>query len=143
MSRATPLMRDFAERLVVFEMKGTTVSAAHIPVAFQVCEKLRPHLATLMGSTGFHALLMRALAVANTKDPWLRMVQVRVDGSLEGLDGVGAPADPAAMTEGSVVLVAQLLALLVAFIGENLTLRMVREVWPQLPLADFDSAQSD
>jgi hypothetical protein len=48
------------------------------------------------------------------------------------------------MAEGSVVLVAQLLALLVAFIGENLTLRMVREVWPKLPqINDLDLRKGD
>jgi hypothetical protein len=36
------------------------------------------------------------------------------------------------MTEGGVVLVAQLLGLLVAFVGERLTLKIVREVWPNL-----------
>ena len=30
------------------------------------------------------------------------------------------------------------LGLLVAFIGPNLTLRLVREIWPQIPLGDLD-----
>jgi hypothetical protein len=33
-----------------------------------------------------------------------------------------------------VVLVAQLLGLLVTFIGEDLTLGLVREIWPKLSL---------
>ena len=41
------------------------------------------------------------------------------------------------------VLVAQLLGLLVAFIGETLTLRLVREVWPKLPLNDLDFGRGD
>jgi hypothetical protein len=40
--------------------------------------------------------------------------------------------------EGRVVLLAQLLGLLVAFIGEDLTLRLVREVWPKLSLNNLD-----
>jgi hypothetical protein len=39
-----------------------------------------------------------------------------------------------------VVLLAQLLGLLVAFIGENLTLRLMREVWPKVPLNELDFA---
>jgi len=31
-----------------------------------------------------------------------------------------------------------LLALLVAFIGANLTVRLVREVWPKVPLNNLD-----
>jgi hypothetical protein len=36
------------------------------------------------------------------------------------------------------VLLAQLLGLLVAFIGKNLTLRLVGEVWPKAALDDLD-----
>jgi hypothetical protein len=40
-------------------------------------------------------------------------------------------------------MVAQLLGLLVAFIGDNLTLRLVRDVWPTLSLEDLNFAQGD
>jgi hypothetical protein len=56
---------------------------------------------------------------------------------LEGLDELAAQVDPKEIAEGSIVLVAQLLGLLVAFIGENLTVRLVREVWPKLSLSDL------
>ena len=65
-------------------------------------------------------------------------MHVKADGSLEGLDELGAQVDPDEIFEGCVVLLAQLLGLLVAFIGENLTLRLVREVWPKLSLNDLD-----
>jgi hypothetical protein len=42
------------------------------------------------------------------------------------------------MTEGRIVLVAQLLGLLMVFIGENLMLRMAREVWPKLSFNEVD-----
>jgi predicted transglutaminase-like cysteine proteinase len=41
------------------------------------------------------------------------------------------------------LLLAQLLGLLVAFIGEDLTLRLVREVWPKLSLNDLDLGTGD
>jgi hypothetical protein len=37
-----------------------------------------------------------------------------------------------------VVMLAQLLGLLVAFIGENLTLHLVRDVWPKVRLDDVE-----
>ena len=138
MSRATPQMRDFAERLIAYETKGNKPSKTKTPTACLVCEKLRPHLATLMGNTGFRALLSRALALANAEIIWLRAVHVKADGSLEGLDELHAQLDPDEFFEGCVVLLAQLLGLLVAFIGENLTLRLVREVWPKLSLDDLN-----
>ena len=143
MSRATPQMRDFAERLIAYETRGNKSSGTKTPAAFLVGEKLRPHLATLMGNAGFRALLSRALALANAEVPWLRAVHVKADGSLEGLDELEAQVDPDEISEGSVVLLAQLLGLLVAFIGENLTLRLVREVWPKLSLNDLDFGKGD
>jgi hypothetical protein len=136
-------MRDFAGRLIAYETRGNKSSETKTPAACLVSEKLRPHLATLMGNVGFRALLSRALALANTGVPWLRAVQVKADGSLEGLDELEAQVDPDEIFEGCVVLLAQLLGLLVAFIGENLTLHLVREVWPKLSLHDLDFGKGD
>ena len=137
MSRATPEMRDFAECLVAYEMRGAKPSGAKTPAAFHVCEMLRPHLAGLMGKAGFSALLARALALAVAEVPELRAVQVREDGSMAGWDAPEAVAEPEKLAEGGVVLVAQLLGLLDAFIGQNLTLRIMREVWPKLSLSEL------
>jgi hypothetical protein len=131
-------MRVFAERLIAYERRDNKSSETKTPAAFLVGEKLRPHLAPLMGNVGFRALLSRALALANAEVPWLRAVHVKAaDGSFQGLDELGAQVDPDEIFEGRVVLLAQLLGLLVAFIGEDLTLRLVREVWPKLPPQQF------
>jgi len=134
MSRAAPTMRDLAQRLISYEMKGKRSSKTQSPAVFLVFEKLRPQLAALMGDTGFHALLSRSLALANAEVPWLPGVTVRADGSLEGLTDREAQAGPEKIAEGRVILLAQLLGLLVAFIGEGLTLGLLREVWPKLSL---------
>ena len=131
-------MRDFAERLIAYETRGNKFSETKTPAIFLIDEKLRPHLATLMGKVGFRALLSRALVLTNAEVPWLRALHVNADGSLEGLDELDAQVDPKEIFEGRVVLLAQLLGLLVAFIGENLTLRLVREVWPKLSFNDVD-----
>jgi len=138
MSRATPQMRDFAERLIAFETRGKKSSGTKTPAAFQVFEKLRPHLATLMGKGGFRALLARALALASADVLWLSALHVKADGSLEQLEDLKAQVDPKEIVEGCVVLVTELLGLLVAFIGDDLTLRLVREAWPKLPLNKLD-----
>ena len=131
-------MRDFAERLIAYETTKNKSSETKTRAAFLVGEKLRPQLAALMGNVGFCALISRALALTSAEVPWLRAVHVNTGGSFEGLDELGAQVDPDEIFEGCVVLLAQLLGLLVAFIGENLTLRLVREVWPKLSLSDFD-----
>ena len=131
-------MREFAERLIAYETRGNRSSESKPPAACLVSEKLRPQLATLMGNLGFRALLSRAIALANAEVPWLRAVHVTADGTLKGLDEVAEQVDPDEIFEGCVVLLAQLLGLLVAFIGEDLTLRLVRDTWPKLPLDDLD-----
>ncbi len=143
MSKATRQMRDIAERLIAYETAGNHFSGVNTPAGFPVCEKLRPHLATLMGNTGAHALLSRALARAEADVPSLRAMQVEADGSLAGLDKLQGQIDPEEIAEGRVALLAQLLGLLVAFIGELLTLRLVRDVWPKLPLNDLDFGKGE
>jgi hypothetical protein len=131
-------MRHFAKRLIVYERGANRITETKTPPAFQVCEKLRAHLATLMGTAGFRELQSCALPRASAEIPWLGAVQVKADGSLEGLEELNAQRNPDELFEGGAVLVAQLLGLLVAFIGERLTLRFVREVWPTVPLNDLD-----
>src|SRR5665647_452905 len=111
MSRATPQMREFAAHLIAYETRGNKLSGTTTPAAFPVCEKLRPHLANLMGNTGSHALLSRALARTEVEVPSLRAMQVKADGSLAGLDKLGMQPNPEELAAGSVVLVAQLLGL--------------------------------
>ncbi|HEY5297996.1 MAG TPA: hypothetical protein VIK59_08720 [Verrucomicrobiae bacterium] len=108
---------------------GNKAAGKKLPAAWLVVEQLRPYFTTLMGNAGFRALLARALALAAGEVPWLGAVQVQADGSLAGFEGL-EPVDPEDIAEGGVVLIAQLLGLLVAFIGENLTLQMMRELWP-------------
>jgi hypothetical protein len=138
MSQATQQMHSFAKRVLACEPPGTKPPEAKTLEAFQVFDKLRPHLATLTGNGGFRALLSRALALANAEVSWLSAVHVRADGSLEGLEELHAQIDPADFFEGVVVLLAQLLGLLVAFIGEYLTVSLVRDVWPKVSLNDLD-----
>ncbi len=131
-------MHDFAKRLIAHETQGNKSSTTHSPVAFSVIAKLRPTLTNLMGSAGFSALLSRALVLASKKVLWLEKVQVKPDGSLQGLDELAKQIDPDEFLEGRVVLLAQLFGLLVAFIGEKLTLQLVQEVWPKLSLNDLN-----
>ena len=131
-------MRSFAKRLIDFEALSNTSSAAQTAAAFPVIDKLRPHLATLMGHGGVRALLSRALVLATTEVSWLRAVQVNADGDLEGLEALGSQIDPSEFVEGKVVLLAQLFGLLVALIGPSLTSRLSGEIWPQIPLIEQD-----
>jgi hypothetical protein len=136
-------MRSIALHLINYEAPGNDSSETTDTASFQVTERLRPHLATLMGNGGFRALLARALVLASEEVSWLRGVQVNGDGTLEGLETPHARLKPAQFREGRVVLLAQLLGLLVAFIGPGLTSRLVGEIWPQLAADKVDFGNGD
>ena len=136
MNRVTPQMRAMATGLIAYESNHSKTSERKNPLGFHVCEKLRPQLATLMGNGGFRALVTRALALAKEEVPWLQHVQVKPDGSLEVVNEVNAQISKGQIAEGRVVLLAQVLGLLVAFIGEGLTLQILREVWPKALVKD-------
>lgn len=143
MNRATAQMRGIAERLIDYETPGKASAATANTANFQVTERLRPHLATLMGHGGFRALLARALKLAGDEVSWLRGVQVNADGTLEGLATPHGSLTPAEFREGRIVLLAQLLGLLVAFIGPALTSRLLGEIWPQLTADKVDFGNGD
>ncbi len=143
MNKATRPMRDFAKRLIDHEAGGGQSPQSNLPVAFRACEKLRSHLTTLMGKTGFRALLARSLALGAAEAPWLGTVSLSADGGWQRLEGSDASEDKNQVAEGGVVLLARLLGLLTAFIGEHLTVRLVGEVWPELPLNDLDLKTGD
>ena len=142
MSQASPQMRKFAQRLLLDDRARKKNSAATKQSPhFSTCEKLRPIMATLMGTRSYHALLSRALVLAQAEVPWLHAVQVKANGTLETVEEHHAEVDPAALFEGRVVLIAQLLGLLVAFVGQNLTVRLMGQMWPKLSLDDLEPSQ--
>ena len=128
-------VRDLTQRLIAYEAAESYPSPTDISAATRVSEKLRRPLSALAGASGFHALLARALTVAKRETHKLGAVQIKPDGSLDGLDEL--PNDDG--NEASVMLIAQLLGLLANFIGEPLTLRLVQDTWPDLPSEDTNS----
>ena len=121
-------MRDLARRLLA---ANQVASGSQVDEAVVLIEKLRITLTKLAGPEGFTSLLRRALALARAEVPSLQNVKIGADGRLEGFEeivadkGVGGTGD-----EAAVAITAHLLGLLVTFIGEPLTLRLERAVWP-------------
>ena len=91
-----------------------------------------------MGNVGFRTLLTRSLSLAAAEAIWLRAVRVSADGTFEGLDPPEGQLDQKMIAVGKVVLLAELFGLLVAFIGESLTLRLLGDIWPELSFNDLD-----
>ena len=130
----TPAILDLARRLIALETPRDARTAANGSDAARVCEKLRLPLVKLAGKAGYHSLISRAIAIAKANAPALGSVEVKLDGSLEGFGEIGEND-----AEAGVAVLERLLDLLVTFIGEPVTLGLVRDAWPD---ATFEKTNS-
>jgi len=142
-------MRDLARRLLTYEAAVGKTSEPVESATLHVYEKLRQSLSSFAGVAAFESLAFRALTQAKSEAPSLWAAQVAADGSLQGLGEfesqlvefepqLGSDKDQA--SEGGVILIARLLGLLLVFLGEALTLRLVQSAWPD---AAFDDCNSE
>lgn len=136
-------IRNFARRLIALEAARDESHDAPADSAARVCDRLCVPLARLVGVAGFRSLMSRALTMAKSEVPSLTAAVVRADGSLEGLNRTGQDRNGAGDGEAGLVIVAQLLGLLVTFIGEPLTLQLVRDVWRELPATGMDAGNGE
>ena len=135
-----PVTRDLAKRLLAYEAVPSEVSEATERAFFRVYEKLRRPLCALAGVDGFQSLASRALTLAQSEAPILRVVQITADGYLQGTSEVDLQLDGHETGEWrnhSHCPVARRYSSL--FIGEGLTLQLVQDVWPEAALDDGDS----
>ena len=129
---AAPEMRDLAHRLVTYEAGAAKTSEPVESPTLRVYEKLRQSLGEFVGVAGFQSLASRALTLAKPEAPGLGAAQIASDGSLHDLGKIepqiDMDKDPAG--EGGIILIARLLGLLRLFLGEALTLSLLRSAWP-------------
>lgn len=59
-------------------------------------------------------------------------VSLAPDGLLEGFDAVARDRDRAAVHDAAVALLARFVEPLTVLIGDELTLRLLRDIWPSL-----------
>jgi len=138
MNPATPATQNLGLWLLAQEVIGGTPSEK-TDATFRVCGRLRNSLSTLAGAAGYRSLISRALTLAMKEAPSLEKVQVKADGSLEWAGTVDLQQAIDETAIGGAVLVAQLLGLLFTFIGQALTLRLVRDLWPDAPFEGINS----
>ena len=138
---AAPGMRDLAHRLLTYEADAHTTSEPLEPPALRVYEKLRQSLGEFVGVAGFQSLASRALTLARPDAPSLSAVRLTADGSLQGLSEIETQfdIDKDQAGEAGIILIARLLGLLRIFLGEALTLSLLRNAWPGEALDDRNS----
>jgi len=143
---APPEMRDLAQRLLNYEADAGKTSEPAESATLRVYEKLRQGLGEFAGVAGFQSLASRALALARLEAPSLSAARVTADGSLQGLGALEHQIDidkdragAYSAGEGGMILITRLLGLLLIFLGEALTLSLLRVSWPAAALDDSNS----
>src|ERR1017187_1299127 len=138
---AAPGMRDLAHRLLTYEAGAHKNSQPMESPTLCVYGKLRQSLGEFVGVAGFQSLASRALTLAKPEAPSLNAVRVTADGSLQGLGEIEIQFDlnKDQAGEGGIILIARILGLLRTFLGEALTLSMLRNTWPGEAIDDHNS----
>jgi hypothetical protein len=130
----TPLRetQDLARRLLEYEASVGENSESKECTAFRVSEVLRRLLCDLVGPSDYRSFLARALALAKADAPTLAAVQVRLDGSLQGLGDVELQHGGQRAGEAAGILIAQVLEVFRSFLGGALTVKLVQHASPAL-----------
>jgi hypothetical protein len=130
--------QTLALQLLLLEAGGSRKPAVLAKATMRVETRLHERLAGLIGLLGYTMLVARALHLAQIENPALKHVTVNLEkGVLNGIQDFIEAAkvrggDPHAVEVGLISILAHIIALLSTFIGEDLTLRLVREGWPEL-----------
>lgn len=117
-----------ARQLLVHESAGSS-AADWAMAAGRVYDKLHDHLAPLLGSVGFRALLGRSVKL--TQGQFSFFEAAVVDSSMKLRECLQAH-DAAVAAESAAILFGTLFALLTRFIGERLTTQALRRAWPTI-----------
>lgn len=133
MDAPSPSTRKLARQLLALEVEGHSGAHATGEEAIRVCDKLQTSLTRFAGPDGFTSLLRRAMTLAGAEVPELKSVKLEHDGCRTSFVAA-VLASASGGSEAAVAIIASLLELLVTFIGEPLTLRLVRESWPNASL---------
>ena len=135
---AAPEMRDLAHRLITYEADASRGSEPTESPTLRVYEKLRHSLVEFVGVSGFQSLAMRALTLTRHDAADLDGIRIAQNGSLEGLGAIDTQTDTDMERGGDVglLLIGRLLGLLRMFLGEALTLSLLRTAWPSEVIDD-------
>lgn len=138
MNTVTPAQRSLARWLLqqdVTPEDGRAVAES----AARAWDKLSPRLAHIFTVAGSRGLAKRAIFLAQRDFPLLRGAQGEF--GLDGLSSAIGELDKSEAEQVAEAVLANIIALTVTFIGEDLSLRAMRDVWPDASLRDEDQPQ--
>jgi|SRR5579859_4137160 len=136
MTAATPSHHALARWLVSAELGDAEGAVGTHTAVERVFHKLSHRVARLITPVGCEALLARAVHLSRASFPFLEGIQVThsTDAVTLRLGDSATGVAPNETCEGFVAVLGSLIALLVSFIGDDLTSRLLCEDWPNLPM---------
>lgn len=130
MSRPSVTQAEKAKRLLASEGAPWSSSEECAAAAWRIYEKINARLAPLLGLAGVQALFVRSAKVAQAEFPSLAEVAAP-----EGLTRLGSclrALDSTVAAEAAATLFGTFLELMTTFIGERLTVLVLRSAWPAI-----------
>lgn len=126
-------LRQLAVRVLV-QAAGPAPNAESVAAATRrSIDALTRVLAPLIGRVGIDALGARAVHLAQREFPWLAKTgdAAEAEGTLLPVSGCLAHQEPALAVQAAAAVLARFAGLLVTMIGEPLTMRLLRQAWPE------------
>jgi hypothetical protein len=132
MSAAPPAAQGLARQLLLQEAGGQSAPPALAEALERVCQRLHQRMVGLIGRAGFAALFTRALHLAREAHPALAGVAFddQAEACLRGTHEFAEAREPSEVGDALVAILAHFIGLLITFIGEELSMRLIREIWP-------------
>jgi hypothetical protein len=130
MSRPSAIQVERAKRLLASEGDLGNSAGECAAAAWRVYEKLNARLAPLLSSTGVQALFVRSAKLAQAD--FASLAEVATPDGLEKLGACLQALAPDAATETAAALFGTFLELMTTFVGERLTVLVLRSAWPTI-----------
>ena len=140
-------LRQLASKVLAQHPGSAAGAEALAAAARRAYDDLTRVSAPLIGQVGVETLLGRALHLAQREYPWLAQTRGDIPASIERTPATPPTAyaeepfaqvlfclerqNPAVATEAAGAVFAIFMGLLMTFIGESLTTRLLRKAWPE------------
>lgn len=136
--RGIPADMRVARRILAHEMGDRQGLVGLSEGAEQASRKMAGVLIGLVSAVGSQALFARALYLSRAEFPFLVGVRAGTspESNLEGLRASLEGVEVERAREGVASVLASLIGLMITFLGENLTWRLLGRAWPEALLSD-------
>jgi hypothetical protein len=144
MLQMPPAPEELARWLLIHEARDNPSPEVFAAAAERVHARLRASLSVFLGPTGFDSLWARAMHLSPTISGGAAPTGDESPAALPAVfRTVVTGSDAAEVHAGLIADVASFIALLFTFVGATLGLRLMRHVWPELPVGGPSTQPGD